>query len=149
MGGDYSYMRLDSALRWYLPLKRPQSNVNVQYRLGYASRNLFGNHLFSVGGGELLRGMRTGTATGNALSLLNVEYLSSFFAYPSWRWVAFTDIGNVYEKRKINLLDQHIRWGLGLRYKLAALTRTDLRLDLAWDPRRDKLTPYLSSSVTF
>lgn len=148
-GADFSYARLDAHMRWYKPLVRPQTNLNVQLRLGLSSMAPFGERNYGIGGGEMIRGMRTNDVTGDILTLLNVEYLSGFFSYPQLRWVAFSDVGNVYLKNDVRLHKQLVRGGLGLRWKLEELTNTDLRVDVAWDPKRRKLTPYLSSSLTF
>ena len=83
------------------------------------------------------------------LALVNVEYLSAFFTRPSWRWVAFADLGNVHPKGRFRPLAQNLRVGAGLRYKLRALSRTDLRLDVVWDPDEDKAVTYVATSVTF
>ena len=149
LGGDFSYVQMDALSRWYLPLRRPQTNLNLQLRLGLSSMAPFGQRNYGIGGGELIRGMRPGSATGDFLVLANAEYLSGFFAYPAWRWVAFADIGNVYLKDDVNILKQIARGGFGLRWKLEQLTSTDLRIDVAWDPKRQKLTPYVSTSLTF
>lgn len=109
----------------------------------------FGERTYEIGGGELMRGMESGAHSGNIMTLLNVEYLSGFFAYPLWRWMVFVDAGNVYLKDDVNVLKQYVRGGVGLRRKIEALTNTDLRLDLAWDPVEGKLKPYLSTSLTF
>lgn len=148
-GSDFSYARLDTHLRWFKPLARPQTNLNVQFRFGLSTKAPFGERGYGIGGGELIRGMQTDHATGDILTLANVEYLSGFFAYPAFRWVAFFDIGNVFLKDDLKLHRQNLRGGLGLRWKLEELTNTDLRLDVAWDPAQSKLTPYLSSSLTF
>jgi len=148
-GSDFSYSQLDAFGRWYLPLRNPQKNINVQLRLGFSTLAPFGARNYSIGGGQVLRGMRTGETTGDILTVANIEYLSGLFAYPAWRWVVFTDIGNVYLKDDVNLLKQNVRGGVGIRWKLQELTNTDIRLDVAWDPRRTKLTPYISTSLTF
>jgi outer membrane protein assembly factor BamA len=148
-GADFKYAQLDSYIRWFRPLARPQTNLNVQLRLGLSTMAPFGGRGYAIGGGEVIRGMRTGDATGDILTLANVEYLSGFFSYPALRWIAFSDIGNVFLKDDVKLHRQILRGGLGLRWKLEALTNTDLRFDVAWDPKRSKLTPYLSSSLTF
>ena len=149
LGADFRYARLDSHLRWFVPLALPQTNLNVQLRLGLSSMAPFGERSYGIGGGEMIRGMRTGYATGDILTLANVEYLSGFFSYPALRWVAFADIGNVFLKDEVKLHRQILRGGLGLRWKLEELTNTDLRLDVAWDPKRSKMTPYVSTSLTF
>ena len=149
LGGDFSYAQLDAFSRLYIPLQRPQTNLNVQFRLGLSSMAPFGQRDYGIGGGELIRGLRTGSVTGDILMVANAEYLSGFFAYPAWRWVAFADVGNVYLKDDVNLLKQVGRGGVGLRWKLEQLTSTDLRIDIAWDSKRSKLTPYVSTSLTF
>ena len=93
--------------------------------------------------------MSLGNRTGDILTLVNVEYLSGFIANPSWRWVVFTDIGKDYRNNDVNLFKQNIRAGLGVRRKLELLSSTDIRLDVAWDPGQQKLTPYISTRVTY
>lgn len=149
LGADFRYRRADLRMLWYLPLSRPQTNLNIQLRFGWSDLAAFGQQTYEIGGGELIRGMRSGQRTGNILTVMNVEYLSGPFAYPAWRWLVFADIGNVYRNNDVNLFKQNIRAGLGMRWKLQALTNTDIRLDVAWDPDRQKLTPYISTSVTY
>jgi outer membrane protein assembly factor BamA len=149
LASDFSYTRVELDGRWYLPLARPQTNLNIQLRLGLSDSAPFGEHAYEIGGGELIRGMQSAQHTGDILTLLNVEYLSGFFAYPAWRWVLFADLGNVYTGEDVNLLRQHLRGGVGMRWKLEALTNTDLRIDLAWDPDEGRAKPYVSTSLTF
>ena len=115
----------------------------------WSDRAPFGERSYEIGGGEVIRGMQPGAHSGNILTLLNVEYLSGFFAYPLWRWVVFVDAGNVYLKDDFDVLKQHVRTGFGIRRNIEALTNTDLRLDLAWDPSEGKFKPYISTSLTF
>lgn len=148
-GSDFSYHRADLRVSRYLPFGSGFRNLNLQFRLGVSDRAPFGGDTYGIGGGEVMRGVAPGRDKGDMLVLLNVEYLSAFFTRPAWRWVFFVDIGNVYPIRRPALLEQNLRSGLGLRYKLRALTRTDLRLDLAWDPDADKLRTYVATSLTF
>lgn len=148
-GSDFSYHRADLRLGWFRPLANGIRNLNVQLRFGISDRAPFGEETYQIGGGENLRGVAPGRDSGDLMALANVEYLSAFFTRPAWRWVAFFDIGNVYPKRRPALLEQNIRAGLGLRYKLRALSRTDLRLDVAWDPDQDRLLSYVATSLTF
>ncbi len=149
LASSFSYKRLDLWGAWYLPLVDPQKNLNVQLRLGLSDGAPFGEHSFSVGGGDVIRGVDKGRDTGDILMLLNIEYLSGFFSYPAWRWVVFLDAGNVYDKDEVDLLDQNVRGGLGLRYKLRSLANTDLRIDLAWDPDRNNVKPFFATRLTF
>ncbi len=148
-GSDFRYTRVDGWLAWYQPLRSRLNNLNVLARIGISDGAPFGERSYSIGGGEILRGVEPSRDTGNLMTLVNIEYLSAFFAYPTWRWVGFVDIGNVFQKDDVDLFNQNLRAGLGLRFKLEALTNTDLRIDLAWDPDQDKLLPYLATSLTF
>lgn len=149
LGSDFQYTRLEAEARWYLPLRIPLTNLNVRAILRWSDMAPFGEHSYEIGGGELIRGMQSGAHSGNIMTLLNVEYLSGFFAYPNWRWLVFMDAGNVFLKNDVSILKQHVRGGVGFRRKVEILTNADLRLDLAWDPVEGKLKPYMSTSLTF
>lgn len=149
LGSDFRYTRLDVEARWYLPVAAAQTNLNIQARLGISNRAPFGEQSYEIGGGELIRGMQSGEHAGDVLTLVNIEYLSGLFAYPAWRWLVFVDVGNVYPKDAVDLLQLHVRTGIGLRWKLEAFTNTDIRLDLAWDPKENRVKPYVSTSLTF
>jgi len=149
LGSDFSYHRFDVRYAHYLPLSGGIRNLNVQARLGVSDGAPFGTEAYSIGGGELLRGVAPGRDVGDVLTLVNVELLDAFFTRPQWRRVAFIDIGNVHPKERVRPLAQNVRIGIGLRYKLEALTRTDLRVDVAWDTDRGRAATYLATSVTF
>lgn len=149
LGADFRYTRIEAEARWYLPLRISQTNLNIRAMLRWSDMAPFGEHSYQIGGGELIRGMESGMHSGNILTLLNVEYLSGFFTYPTWRWLVFMDAGNVFLKDDVNLLKQYLRGGVGLRKKIEVLTNTDLRFDLAWDPVNGKVKPYFSTSLTF
>lgn len=148
-GSDFRYHRLDLFGRWYLPLPGGIRNVNVQARLGLSDGAPFGERTYEIGGGELLRGMVSSRASGDFLALLNIEYLQSWFAHPSVRWVLFSDVGNVYAREHSRLSRLYVRGGLGLRWKLLRITNTDVRLDLAWDPDASRVRTYVSTNLTF
>lgn len=148
-GSDFQYTRADFYAEAYIPLQTGIRNLNLQARLGFSDGAAFGERSYGIGGGEKLRGMQPGSDTGELLALLNVEYLHAWFNYPHWRWVVFTDIGNVYKRDNNAFPELRFRGGLGLRRKLMSLSNTDIRLDLAWDPSREKVQTYLSSNLTF
>lgn len=148
-GSDFSYTRADIYAAAYLPLARGIRNINVRGRLGISDGAAFGESSYSIGGGELLRGMKGGTTSGDVMALMNVEYLQAWFDYPQWRWVVFADIGNVYNRKKVDLLKLRIRGGIGLRWKILSLSNTDLRVDVAWDADRQRAQAYVSSNLTF
>lgn len=149
LGSEFDYTRADLYAEAYIPLDDGIRNLNLQLRLGMSDGAAFGEHAYSVGGGEKLRGLESATLTGDSLALLNVEYLHAWFNYPQWRWVVFSDIGGVYQRDKKTFPDFRLRGGVGLRRKLMSLSNTDIRLDLAWDPSRDKVQTYVSSNLTF
>lgn len=146
---DFEYTRVDIYGNAYVPLPNGIRNLNVRGRLGLSDGAAFGESSYSIGGGEELRGMKPGSVSGDLMALVNVEYLQATFNYPQLRWVAFTDVGNVYKRNKVNLFKIRARAGLGLRLKLLSLSNTDIRVDVAWDPSREKLQTYVSSNMTF
>lgn len=149
LGSEFDYHRADLWGAWYRALPGGLRNLNIKARLGLSDGAAFGTRGYSIGGGEVLRGVAASRDTGDLLTLVNVEYLEAFFVAPTWRWVAFMDIGNVFHKGDTNWLNQNLRAGLGLRWKIEALTNTDLRVDVAWDPDENELTPYIATSLTF
>lgn len=149
LGSDFEHHRLDAWAAWYLPLGRDIRNLNLQLRLGVSDGAPYGRHAYSIGGGELMRGLEPDEIEGDFLALVNLEYLQGLFTYPTVRWVVFADAGNVYDKDAIDPFEHRLRVGAGLRWKLQSLTNTDLRIDLAWDPAEGSLKPYASTSLTF
>ena len=148
-GSDFRYHRADAFIKYYHPLLGGLRNINVQARIGWSDGAPFGERTYAIGGGELLRGIEPANRSGDILTLLNGEYLSAFFAYPNWRWVVFADIGNTFLRDSVHLHQQAVRGGLGLRWKLQALTNTDLRIDVAWDAEQKKPQTYVSTRLTF
>lgn len=148
-GSDFSYNRADLYAVGYFPLPNGIRNVNVQARIGLSNGAAFGESSYALGGGQLLRGMQPATISGELMALFNVEYLHANFNYPQLRWVLFGDVGNVVDGDENIFLNVRARAGVGMRYKLLALSNTDLRLDVAYDPRRERLQAFFSSNLTF
>jgi len=146
---DFSYVRFEGYWRMYRALPGNNNNLNVQLRLGLSDGAPFGRRAFSVGGGEILRGLPPGSATGDILTLANVELLRAFSGREVWRWLLFADIGNVYMRDKIQLQRQKARVGFGLRRKLVSVSNTDLRLDFAWDSDSKRFRNFFSTHLTF
>lgn len=149
INSDFSYTRLDAFWRLYRALPGDNKNLNVQLRLGLSDGAPFGRRAFSVGGGEILRGLPPGSSTGDILMLINVEYLSAFAGRGYWRWVLFADIGNVYLRDRVKLHRQKVRVGLGFRRKIESLSNTDLRLDFAWDTEAKRFRSFFTTRLTF
>jgi len=148
-GSDFDYVRADFYGRLYRPLSGGIRNLNVQARIGVSNGYAYGESSYHIGGGEVLRGLVPGKRSGDVLALLNVEYLQALYLHPQWRWVVFADAGNVYDRKKVNLLNLTARTGIGLRWKFEALSNTDVRLDVAWDHSRNAAKMYVSSNLTF
>jgi len=149
LGSDFDWHRIDGWLAWYRPLGTGKDNLNVALGLGISDGAPFGDRAYAIGGGEVLRGVDKGAREGDVRLLLNVEYLRAVRRLPAFRWVVFVDAGNVWPIDGIDATDLLVRGGIGARYKLEALSRRDLRIDLAWDPVEGRVVPYLSTRLTF
>lgn len=135
-GSDSDYKRHGFFYRKYILLdQRPHENIDIQARLGLSSGDIFADetNAYGLGGSRTLRAYRSGDLSGNAFVLLNVQYLRPLFGYYPLRGVVFADIGNTYpSNREFNLGE--LRWdvGVGLRLRLKAFVKLDLRLDMAY-----------------
>ena len=118
-----SYYRFES---------RPKDNLNVQTMLGHSTNNILDDTAFSLGSRQDLRGYDSGTFSGNTMLLLNIEYMKPSTIAPSLRYVYFVDIGNTYDDIS-EIIDGHLKTGvgMGLRWKIPAFVKVDLRLDFA------------------
>ena len=136
LGSDSRYTRHELFFRKFSLLAgRPHENIDFQARLGLSSGDMFPGETtsYSLGGVRSLRGHDSGSITGDAFAVLNVEYLRPLFGYYPLRGVLFYDIGNAYEKNtKIDL--GSVKWdvGVGLRYRLKSFVKIDLRVDAAY-----------------
>ena len=148
-GSEFEYTRADLYAKAFIPLARGIRNLNVHARLGLSDGAAFGEHSYSLGGGEKLRGLQPGSRSGDLMALVNIEYLHALFDHPRFRMVAFTDIGDVYKRNNVNVTKLHARVGAGIRWKLVSLSNTDIRIDVAWNPSKERLQSYFSSNLTF
>ena len=136
LGSDTRYTRHDFFYRKFLLLDgRPHENIEIQGRLGLSSGEIFAGSgaAYSLGGSRSLRGVDTGTYSGDAFVLFNAQYLRPFFGYYPLRGVLFLDVGNVYPSNSKIRLDE-IEWdvGIGLRFRLKSFVKIDLRVDAAY-----------------
>lgn len=135
-GSDGHYTRHQIYYRKYWLLEgRPHENIDFQSKIGLSSGNMFpaDTYAYSLGGSSSLRGYDSGTYTGNAYVLFNVQYLRPLFGYYPLRGAAFLDIGNSYPNyRELHLGDLHWDAGLGLRLRLKSFVRIDLRVDVSY-----------------
>ena len=136
LGSDTSYTRHEFFYRAYLLLDgRPHENIDIQGRLGLSSGDIFPGvgYAYSLGGSKTLRGYETGSSSGNAHVVFNVQYLRPFFGYYPFRGVLFLDIGNAYPSNTELHLGA-VKWdfGVGFRLRIKSLVKIDLRVDAAY-----------------
>ncbi|MCK5335460.1 MAG: BamA/TamA family outer membrane protein, partial [Gammaproteobacteria bacterium] len=110
----------------------PLNNLNVQLQLGVSDGDYLGDTVFSLGG-KTLRGYEKDSYTGNAMVLMNLEYLIPFSTDPAYRYGVLFDLGNTYDSAKdIDLADLHAAIGVGFRWKLAAFVKVNIRMDIGY-----------------
>ncbi|MCG6873121.1 MAG: BamA/TamA family outer membrane protein [Gammaproteobacteria bacterium] len=134
-GGDINYTHQVLESLWLHPLSfRPHSNLNLRLAAGGASRDLFGEEFFELGGASSLRGYSRNDVKGNAMLLASAEFLTPIRrSNPALRAVAFLDAGNAWaEWRDMDLGDLQVGIGIGLRWVLRSFVHFQLRLDMAY-----------------
>ncbi len=119
-----SYYRVDA---------NPLSNLNVQTRLGHSNSLILGKKAFSLGSSDDLRGYENDRFKGNTMFLTNIEYMFPHKDYPIIRYVYFVDLGNTYDRfEDIIHKPLNIGIGVGLRWKIRAFVKLDLRADAGY-----------------
>lgn len=119
-----SYYRFDS---------RSNDNLNVQTVLGHSTDDVLADRAFTLDYRGDLRGYDRDRFQGNSMLLINMEYLHTFGRYPTLRYVYFIDMGNTYDEiEHIFHRPLNIGVGVGIRWKIPAFVRLDLRLDFAY-----------------
>lgn len=119
-----SYYRFD---------KYPASNLNVQMQVGHSNEQFLGEDAFSLGSNDDLRGYENNRFTGNTMLLANFEYMFPQVDYSVIRYVTFIDMGNTYDQLSdIFHHPLHIGTGFGLRWKIRAFVKLDLRADVGY-----------------
>lgn len=113
--------------------KFPTSNLNVQMQIGHSNEQFMGEDAFSLGSSDDLRGYDNNRFTGNTLFLSNFEYMFPQAGYPVIRYVTFIDIGNTYDQlSEIFHEALNVGAGFGLRWKIRAFVKLDLRADVGY-----------------
>lgn len=152
LGSDESFTQNNFYYRRYYYLgDKVHHNLNTQLKLGTSGGNLpLGGSFFSVGGSDSIRGYDKGSISGESYFTLNLEYLAPIRGNNELRSVLFADFGNAYsDNRTVDLTDFEAAVGIGLRYKIKALVKVDLRVDIAYGLGVEDLAGYLSSRGTF
>jgi len=111
----------------------PASNLNVQMQIGHSNEQFLGEDAFSLGSSDDLRGYENNRFTGNTMFLTNFEYMFPQSDYPVIRYVTFIDIGNTYDQLS-DIFHQalNVGAGFGLRWKIRAFVKLDLRADVGY-----------------
>lgn len=150
-GSDINYAKHEIYYRKYTILPRhPYSNLNVQFRMGFANNSFFGDHFYTLGGGDSLRGYNRTSITGNSYINLNVEYLTPIFGQRLVRGVAFVDAGNAYPRLSdMDLTDLKTSIGVGLRWRVKSFVNLVLRADAAYATDTGDTKFYASTNGTF
>ncbi|MEA3292435.1 MAG: BamA/TamA family outer membrane protein [Pseudomonadota bacterium] len=133
LGSDVSYTFNNLYFRGYFPItKRKYTNLNMQFRLGHASRTIFGDPYYGIGGSTRLRGYSRTAIEGDDFVLGNIEFLRPIGGHSRLRGVVFTDFGGAWDQPdEFSAGDIEFAAGIGLRWKLVSFVKVDLRLDFA------------------
>lgn len=134
VGSDTEFTRHELIYRSYYPIDaNPLSNLNVQTKLGHANRDILGDTAFSLGSSDDLRGYENDRFNGNTVLLTNIEYMFPHPGYPLVRYLYFVDIGNTYDAFE-DILHKplNVGAGVGLRWKIRAFVKLDLRADVGY-----------------
>ena len=138
--------------RRYLPINEAKRhNLNFQLQMGYTSSSLFGASTYQITGGTAIRGYQRDSIEGNSYYVGNVEYLRPVGKREHLRSAIFLDAGDAFDKfGEFTFRDPKVGIGVGLRWKIRAFVRTDLRLDIAQGLGDDGETKiYAGTRATF
>ncbi len=149
-GSDDSFGILELYYRKYRPaIISAHDNLNYQFKLGLGNGIPEDEDAFTLGSSTTLRGYARDSIAGDSFILANVEYLRPVFGQRSLRGVLFTDIGNAYPENEIDLSDWEVAAGIGLRWKIRAFVKTDLRIDAGYAFGQKDTKVYFGSKNTF
>lgn len=150
LGSDEDYQRLRLYRREYLRLsEREPYNLNYQLQAGYARNTDPGDAFFTLGSSDSLRGYERDSIRGDAYLQANVEYIAPLLGHRRLRGVVFADVGNAYADGRIDPFDLKTALGLGLRWKIPAFVKLDLRIDAAYALDEGDYKVYAGSSHAF
>ena len=146
---DYISRILEFESKIYHPLNA-RDNVNGRFFIGVSEDSPFNSPYYDLGGAHNIRGLERDAISGNALVFANFEYIRGYLTYPHFRSSLFFDIGNVYDDGdSIDLEDIYSAVGFGIRWKLSSFIKTDLFVDIAYDPEGAETRVYGGTSLNF
>ncbi len=125
-------------------------NFNSRVFLGVSKDSPFNSPFYDLGGAGNVRGVERDAFSGDALVFGNFEYVMGYHEYPGFRSSLFVDIGNVYDDvQSIDLGDIYSTIGVGMRWKLTSFIKTDLFIDIAYNPKDQETFVYGGTSLNF
>jgi len=125
-------------------------NINSRFFIGLAQNSPFNSPHYDLGGADNVRGLERDGFSGSALVFANIEYIKGYADSPSYRNSFFFDIGNVYDDASsIDLGDVYHAVGVGFRWKLTSFIKTDLFVDVAYQPDTEETRVYGGTSLSF
>jgi len=151
LGSDYQFNRHLLYYRRYMRLNREHHNLNIQFRLGFSdghSSNL-GEDVYNIDGYGDLRAYNS-DVSGDAFTLLNMEYLRPIRGKKHVRGLLFVDVGNAYSSNS-ELDFSGLKWasGFGVRWKIRQFVNLDLSLEYAYDFENQNDKVYFKTSGAF
>lgn len=151
--GELNSDHISRILEFESNIFRPISsrdNINSRLFIGLAQDSPFNSPYYDLGGADNVRGLERYFYSGEALVFANIEYLKGYADYPSFRNSFFLDIGNVYnDVSSIDLADVYHSVGVGFRWKLTSFIKTDLFIDVAYEPDTEQTRVYGGTSLSF
>ncbi len=150
LGSDSDFTTYRFYFRGYFPLTdKPHRTLDMQVQLGLGSDQLFGP-AYALGGSNTLRGYASGSITGNAFFLANVEYQTPLFDYYPLRGGIFMDIGNAYPSNsELDFSGLKTGLGISLRLKLKSFVKIELRVDYAYAVETGETKVYAGTKEPF
>ncbi len=151
MGSDISFVRHSAFYRGYRHItSREHTNFNYQFRYATSSGSLFGDPSYSIGGNSTMRGYDRESLEGESVFISNLELLTPIRGHNTFRGALFADIGGAFEDSADFVPSElEVGLGMGIRYKLRAFVKTDLRLDVGYGVDNGETKVYGSTETSF
>lgn len=142
---DYAFSRLIvDASAFVSPFKKSVIAYNLYYQQNTGNVPFY--HLSMLGGNKKLRGQFEGEFRDKYAWQTQVEWRQEFFK--NWGAAAFLGIGWIAPNwNSLQLKNQHVGYGVGLRYKINKKDHINIRLDVGFG--NGKVYPYITIGEAF
>jgi outer membrane protein assembly factor BamA len=149
LNSDYDSSLIEIDARFFHPINN-LDNFNTHLSLGLSYDTPFNRQQYNIGSSRTIRGIDVDTFSGDALLFGKFEYVKGFQKYRKFRSSLFIDIGNAYKNAtSIDITDLRVGLGFGLRWKAVAFVRTDLFVDVAYNPDTGNTKVYAGTRLPF